>query len=53
MVMVTSFDKYHHLKNFSILVTILFFMIEIQAYWIQRYFNLTNKILFKKDIVQD
>ena len=28
-------------------------MIEIQAYWIQRYFNLTNKILTKKNIVQE
>ena len=33
MVMVKSFDKYHHLFNLHILVTILFFMIEIQAYW--------------------
>ena len=32
MVMVKSFDQYHHLFNVPILVTILFFMIEIQAY---------------------
>ena len=31
----------------------VFFMIEIQAYWIQRYSNLTNKIFTKKDIVQE
>ena len=34
MVMVKSFSKYHHLSNLPILVTILFFMIEIQAYWV-------------------
>ena len=32
MVMVKSFDKHHHLFNLHILVTILFFMIEIQVY---------------------
>ena len=32
MVMVKSFDQYHHLFNGPIFVTILFFMIEIQAY---------------------
>ena len=34
MVMIKSFDKYHHFFNLLILVTIFFFMIEIQAYWI-------------------
>ena len=34
MVIVQIFDKYHHLFNVHILVTILFFMIEIQAYWL-------------------
>ena len=33
MVIVKSFYKYHYLFNLHILVTILFFMIEIQAYW--------------------
>ena len=28
-------------------------MIEIEADWISRYFNLTNKIFTKKDIVQE
>ena len=32
MVMIKSFDKYHHFFNLLILVTIFFFMIEIQAY---------------------
>ena len=50
--MVKSFDKYHHLFNHH-MVTILFFMTEIQAYWILRYLSLTNKILSKKDIVQE
>ena len=46
--MVRSFDKYHHLFNLHILVTIRFFMIEILVYW--RYFKgyLTNKIFTKK-----
>ena len=30
-----------------------FFMIEIQGYWLQRYFKLTNKTFTKKDIVQE
>ena len=35
MVIVKSFDKYHHLFNRHISVLILFFfMIEIQTYWI-------------------
>ena len=34
MVMVKSFDKDHHFSNFHMFVTILFFMIEIQVYWI-------------------
>ena len=33
MAIVKSFYKYHYLFNLHILVTILFFMIEIQAYW--------------------
>ena len=33
-VMVKSFEKHHHLFNLHILVTILFFLIEIQACWI-------------------
>ena len=28
-------------------------MIEIEAYWIWRFFNLANKIFTKKDIVQE
>ena len=31
--MVKNFDKYYHLFNIYILITTLFFMIEIQAYW--------------------
>ena len=54
MAMVKSFDKCHHLFNLSILATILFlFMIDIQAYCISGYSNLTNKILPKKDIVRN
>ena len=52
--MFESFDENHHFSNVHFLVTILFFfMIEIQAYWIQSYFNLTNIIFTKKDIVQE
>ena len=54
MVMVKSFDKYHHLfqpSHFG--YYFVFFMIEIQAHWIKRYFNLTKKIFTKKDIVQE
>ena len=51
--MVRSFDKYHHLFKLHILVTIFFFIIEIQAYQIRRQFNLTNKIFTKKEIVQE
>ena len=47
--MIESFVKYHNLFNLHILVTILFFDIEIQAYWILRYFNVTNKIFTRKD----
>ena len=32
ILMIESFDKYHNLFNLHILVTILFFDIEIQAY---------------------
>ena len=53
MVMIKSFNKYHHLFNLHILVTIYFFMLEIQAYWIKRYFSLNNEISTKKDIVQE
>ena len=34
MVMVNIFDKYHHLFNLHVLVTIYFFHDEIQARWI-------------------
>ena len=32
MVIVESFDKYHHLFNLHILITICFFIIKIQEY---------------------
>ena len=49
MVMVKSFDKGHQLLHFG--YYFLFFMIEIRAYWIWSYFNNSNKIFTKKDIV--
>ena len=36
------------LPYLHILVTILLFVIEIQAYWMQRFFNLTNEVSTKK-----
>ena len=51
MIMVKSFGKYYHLLNLHILVTILFFMIEFQAYWV--YYNLIIKRFTKKNIVQE
>ena len=36
-----------------LLLLFCFFMIEMQAYWILRYFDLTNKIFTKKNIVQE
>ena len=49
MVMVKSFDKYHHLFNVYILVIIFFFHDwDLSTPYI-RYFNLINK----KDIVQE
>ena len=53
MLMAKSFEKHHHLFERHILVTICFFMIEIQVSWIWRHFNLTNKTFTKKDIVYE
>ena len=40
-------------STFPLLLLFCFFMIEMQAYWILRYFDLTNKIFTKKNIVQE
>ena len=37
-------------SNFTFWLLLCFFMTDIQAYWIQRFFNLANKIFTKKDI---
>ena len=53
MVIVKSFEKYHHLFNLYILVTILFFSwLRFKHTEYKRLFNLANKMFNKKDIVQ-
>ena len=61
--MIKNFDKYHHLLNLHFIVVVVvvvfcflvcfFLMIKIQVCWIERLFNLTNKIFSKKNWYSD
>ena len=55
IVIVKSFEKYHHLFNLNILVTIFFFFFSWLRFKRTEYkdLNLANKIFIKNDIVQE